>query len=50
MRWCETLRTKLGSVLGEFWLMPFVRIIHAPTWAALMHRAAQKKAQQLHFG
>jgi hypothetical protein len=30
--------------------MPFARIIRAPTWVALMHRAAQKKAQQLHFG
>jgi hypothetical protein len=30
--------------------MPFAQIIPAPTWVALMHRAAQKKAQQLHFG
>jgi hypothetical protein len=30
--------------------MPFARIIPAPTWVALMHRAVQKKAQQLHFG
>jgi hypothetical protein len=47
---CVTLHTKLVWVPAEFWLMPFARIIRAPIWVALMRRAAQKKAQQLHFG